>query len=98
MTLLAAGVLFLPLVFGACGALSVGAARHGRRRRGDSQHKSPYLNVSFFLIRAAVYFAIWIALALCAERGCSARRTDRRTIGRAAGSRGSAGPGLCLLS
>lgn len=27
------------------------------------QHKSPYLNVQFFLIRFAIYFAVWIILA-----------------------------------
>ena len=27
------------------------------------QHKSPYLNVSAFIVRAAVYFATWIAVA-----------------------------------
>jgi hypothetical protein len=32
------------------------------------QHKSPYLNVGFFLIRAAIYFVAWSALALLLSR------------------------------
>ena len=41
------------------------------------QHKRPYLNVPFFLARAAVYFAVWIAVA-----------TLLRALERAAGRRG----------
>ena len=38
-------------------------------RRGSAGHEavvehSPYLNESFFLIRAGIYFVIWIAMAL----------------------------------
>jgi hypothetical protein len=32
------------------------------------EHKRPYLNVPFFLIRAAVYFAIWIGVAWALNR------------------------------
>lgn len=32
------------------------------------QHKSPYLNVPFFVIRALLYFAAWIGLALLLNR------------------------------
>jgi hypothetical protein len=30
---------------------------------GLLQHKHPYLNVNFFILRCAIYFAVWIALA-----------------------------------
>ncbi len=55
-------VLFAPVLFGlhqlypwASGA---GAPQH------LLSHKEPYLNEAFFVTRAVVYFAIWIALAL----------------------------------
>lgn len=32
------------------------------------QHKAPYLNIEFFQIRAAIYFVIWIALAMLMSR------------------------------
>jgi len=32
------------------------------------QHKRPYLNVPFFLARAAVYFTVWIAVATLLRR------------------------------
>ena len=43
------------------------------------QHRAPYLNVSFFYVRALIYFAIWSAMAysdqrLVAEAGRRARR------------------------
>jgi hypothetical protein len=34
----------------------------------DLQHKAPYLNVPFFLIRAAIYFAIWNVLQFLLNR------------------------------
>lgn len=37
------------------------------------QHKSAYLNVPFFIIRAVIYFAVWILLALAASRSRSNR-------------------------
>jgi hypothetical protein len=39
-------------------------------------HKAAYLNVPFFIIRAALYFAVWIVLALVLTRW--AARRDRR--------------------
>jgi hypothetical protein len=38
------------------------------------QHKSPYLNVPFFVVRAALYFAVWIFLAYQLTRW--SRRAD----------------------
>src|SRR5512143_32036 len=38
------------------------------------QHKSPYLNVPFFVVRAVVYFAIWISMAYLLARW--SRRVD----------------------
>jgi hypothetical protein len=38
-------------------------------------HKAPYLNTSFFLVRAAIYFAVWILVAW-ALRAWSVRQDD----------------------
>ena len=38
------------------------------------QHKSLYLNVPFFLVRTALYFAIWVALAYLVSRPSNPRR------------------------
>src|SRR5689334_5814572 len=47
------------------------------------QHKAPYLNFSFWLIRAIVYFAIWITFALLMVRGSTKfDRTRSPTVAR----------------
>jgi hypothetical protein len=54
--------MFLPLVAG-LGHLYVWT--HGDVVQADEvlRHKQPYLNVPFFLVRAVIYFAIWLAMA-----------------------------------
>jgi hypothetical protein len=62
-TIPAMAVLFLPLVLGLRDLYSwsvPGAAEHDALLRW----KAPYLNVPFFLIRAAVYFAAWSLIAV----------------------------------
>ena len=64
----AMAVLFLPLLLGLRDLYSwavPGAAEHDALLRW----KAPYLNVPFFLIRAAVYFAVWSFMALLYYRG-----------------------------
>lgn len=53
---------FVPLVFG---LHDLYHWSHEEAAAGDRllQWKSPYLNVSFFLVRTAMYFAVWIVLA-----------------------------------
>jgi hypothetical protein len=58
--------------------------------------KQPYLNATFFLIRAAVYFAIWFALMFflnkwSAEQDRTAERRYARLMGRLSG------PGIILF-
>jgi hypothetical protein len=58
--------------------------------------KQPYLNATFFLIRAAVYFAIWFALMFflnkwSAEQDRTAERRYSRLMGRLSG------PGIILF-
>src|SRR5262249_54344403 len=60
-TLPVMAVLFVPLVFGLRDLYSwsvPGAAEHDALLRW----KAPFLNVSFFLIRAAIYFVCWSAI------------------------------------
>jgi hypothetical protein len=55
-------VLFLPIVFG---MHHLYEWTHADVVAGDAilQHKQPYLNTPFFLVRAAIYFLIWNALS-----------------------------------
>ncbi len=59
-TLLLAGVLFVPLLFGGIEELyhwtDVEAVAHDH----VLEHKSPYLNLNFFLVRVVIYFGFWI--------------------------------------
>jgi hypothetical protein len=59
-TLPLSAVLFLPLLFG-LGELYIWARPEVVASDHLLRHKAPYLNVPFFLIRTALYFAIWIA-------------------------------------
>jgi hypothetical protein len=53
-------VLFLPIAFG-MDELFVWARPEAVAADELLQHKAPYLNETFFLIRAAIYFLFWIA-------------------------------------
>jgi hypothetical protein len=61
------------------------------------QHRAPYLNAGFFLVRAAIYFAVWIALMLLQLRLSARfdRRGDQVTLRR---MRTLAGPALGLYA
>lgn len=60
-------ILFLPLLFG---LNYLYPWTHAEAVAADPvlQHKSAYLNIPFFVARAAVYFASWIALTFFATR------------------------------
>ena len=60
-------VLFLPIVLG-MGRLFVWTHEDHVQADEILQHKALYLNTPFFLIRAAVYFAVWIGLAAVLNR------------------------------
>lgn len=55
-------ILFIPIIFG---IHNLYHWSHGEAAAADEllAHKSPYLNTTFFIIRAVVYFTIWILLA-----------------------------------
>jgi hypothetical protein len=68
-------VLFLPILFGV-NSLYEWAAYHTGGHHGDKilDHKAPYLNVPFFVIRTLIYFAVWGAIAIILTR--LSRRQD----------------------
>jgi hypothetical protein len=66
-TLPAMALLFVPLLFG-LPDLYVWARPDAVAADHLLQHKQPYLNTPFFVLRAALYFAVWIGLALLLSR------------------------------
>jgi len=72
-------LLFLPLLFG-LGDLYPWARPEAVAADPLLQHKAPYLNFPFFAGRTALYFAIWIglALALCGWSAAQDRTADPR--------------------
>lgn len=60
-------ILFIPLLFDLRG-LYVWARPEAVQASAILQWKSAYLNAPFFIIRAAVYFAIWVFLAALINR------------------------------
>ena len=62
MTLPLMALLFVPLLFGLHGLYDWARPE---AVAGDAllRHKAPYLNVPFFIIRAIIYFALWIGAA-----------------------------------
>src|SRR5918993_1974051 len=88
--------LFLPLVFGLRDLYSwavPGAAEHNALLRW----KEPYLNVPFFLIRAALYFGIWSFIAVMYYRG-SRGQDVTGDPGVSARLRRFAGPAIIVLA
>jgi hypothetical protein len=88
--------LFLPLVFGLRDLYSwavPGAAEHDALLRW----KEPYLNVPFFLIRAALYFGLWSFIAVLYYRG-SRGQDATGDPGVSARLRRFAGPAIIVLA
>jgi hypothetical protein len=89
-------VLFLPLLLGLRDLYSwadPGAAEHDALLRW----KAPYLNVPFFLIRAALYFGIWSFIALLYNR-LSRGQDATGDPAVSARLRRLAGPGIIVLA
>ena len=75
-------VLFLPLLLG-LGELYEWARPDALAADSLLQHKSAYLNPTFFVARAAIYFAIWIGLAFFLNRwSLEQDRTDDPALAR----------------
>lgn len=66
-TLVLLAVLFVPIFFG-LSSMYLWAQPDLVRVDQDLAHKSPYLNVPFFIGRTVAYFAIWLALAFVLNR------------------------------
>ena len=95
-TLPVMAVLFLPLLLGLRDLYSwavPGAADHDALLRW----KAPYLNIPFFLIRAALYFGIWSFIALLYYRGSSGQDVSGDP-GVSARLRRFAGPAIIVLA
>ena len=75
LTLPAVGLLFLPLLFG-MPILNEWANSSHAEHDALLQAKSDYLNVPFFYLRAAIYFAVWILLGMAGVYWTA--RHDRR--------------------
>ena len=69
-TLLLMAVLFIPLLFG-LQSLYVWARPEAVAASEMLRHKQPYLNVPFFIVRAALYFAVWLGLAWRLDRAAA---------------------------
>lgn len=94
MSILPLAPLFLPIAFGVHSLYpwaGAGSAGH----EGVVEH-SPYLNESFFMIRAVVYFVIWIAMALILN-GLSNRQDAGSDPAPSGWLQAMSGPGICLL-
>jgi hypothetical protein len=87
-------LLFVPLLFG-LPHLYEWARPNTLERDAFLQHKAAYLNVPFFFIRAALYFAFWIGLAWVMSRWSEQHDNsgDPRLIARL---RMVSGPGLVI--
>ncbi|HZZ80217.1 MAG TPA: hypothetical protein VFE62_17010 [Gemmataceae bacterium] len=88
-------VLFIPLAFG-LGSLYLWANPDEVAADKELQHKQIYLNVPFFLIRAAIFFALWTAFAWVLDRW--SRRQDETGDERYAERQATlSGPGLIVF-
>jgi hypothetical protein len=89
-------VLFVPLLFG---LHDIYEWTHTERMMADEvlRLKMPYLNVPFFIARAAAYFAVWMTLVFFLTRW--SREQDRTgDPGLASGMRKLSGAGIVLLA
>ncbi|MEW6210964.1 MAG: hypothetical protein AB1631_21550, partial [Acidobacteriota bacterium] len=86
-------LLFLPLVFGMT-RLYVWA-RPEAAQSPLLEHKAAYLNVTFFIIRAAFYFVVWLAVSFFLNRW-SLEQDSTREEGITRRMQNMSGPGLVL--
>jgi len=95
-TLPTMALLFLPVLLG-LSTLYVWARPEVVAADEIIQSKTPYLNVPFFMARAALYFVVWSGLAFVVSRW-SAQQDAQADPGRAGRLRGVSGVGLVALS
>jgi hypothetical protein len=92
-------VLFLPLVLGMSSIwiwADHEALSNDHKLHEIVQHKAAYLNVPFFLVRAAFYFAVWLGLSYFLNRWSREQdETGEKSIQRRL--QNLSGPGLILV-
>lgn len=93
-TLPALALLFVPVVLG-LGSLYEWTHEEVVREDPLLLHKAPYLDGTFWIVRAAVYFAIWIGLAYFINR-YSARQDEAPAVGWTKKLKVVSAPGLVL--
>ncbi|MFY9530621.1 MAG: hypothetical protein WBC04_05430 [Candidatus Acidiferrales bacterium] len=93
-TFLLMAVLFVPIWLG-LSRLFLWAQPEAVAADPILQYKRPYLNPSFFTIRAAIYFAIWVSLAYLLSKW-SQEQDDTGNPQLAARFEGLSAPGLIL--
>ncbi|MCW5980690.1 MAG: hypothetical protein KIT09_21600 [Bryobacteraceae bacterium] len=86
-------VLIVPLLFG-LRRIYVWARHEAVASDHLLEHKTPYLNVPFFLVRAVLYFAVWLALVYLVSR--NSREPEMPPAGGANRLTKAAGFGLVL--
>jgi len=88
-------ILFVPIVLGAHWIYPWTHAEEMAKNEALTQ-KAKYLNLTFFTVRAAIYFAIWLTLAFFLNRWSllQDKTADRQWTKR---MRMLAGPGMVLL-
>jgi hypothetical protein len=87
--------LFIPLAFG-LGSLYLWANPEEVAADKELQHKQIYLNVPFFLIRAALFFVLWTAFAWLLDRW-SRRQDETGDESFAERQANMSGPGLIVF-
>ena len=95
MTILPMAVLFVPIILG-LKSIYPWMDPEIVKANPAVQHKQKYLNESFFLIRAGIYFAYWVLMAILLHAG-AVRRDPKGGPTRAAWLTNISGPGLALL-
>ena len=89
-------LLFIPIIIGAHSIYHEWLDPEALKQHQVVQMKTPYHNLPFFIIRAVVYFAVWIALAYFLNRWSLAQ--DRTADVRyAKNMRVLSGPGMVAL-
>ena len=86
-------LLFVPLLFG-LHHLYEWARPEAVAKDVLLQHKAAYLNLPFFILRAALYFALWIGAAILITRW--SRKSREADFAAAARLRAVSGPGLVV--
>lgn len=89
------GVLFIPVLIG-MPAIYEWARSDAAATDAVIRHKAPYLNPTFFTIRAVLYFAIWSGLALILSTWSAAQDREPPTPGADRKFRLVSGPGVLI--